>query len=48
LYCERVPAAKLNLYNQACLDRLVAESTDAEPFRELVGRPPTSKITPAQ
>lgn len=48
LYCEWVPAAKLYLYNQACVDRLVAELTDAERFQELVGRRPVPKDSPAQ
>jgi hypothetical protein len=46
-YCEWVPAAKLYLYNQACIDRLVDELTDAQRFNELLGRPPKPKTDAA-
>ena len=36
-YCEYVPAAKLHLYNQAWVDRLIVELTDGEQFKKLTG-----------
>lgn len=42
-YCEYVPAAKLHLYNQAWVDRLVNELVDPERFEALTGFPATDK-----
>ncbi|MHB8294339.1 MAG: DUF3644 domain-containing protein [Acidimicrobiales bacterium] len=43
LYCEWVPAAKLYLYNQAWVDRLVEELADPKRHQELVGKAPVPK-----
>jgi hypothetical protein len=42
-YCEWVPAAKLYLYNQEWIDRLVAELVDSVRYEELLGCPPVAK-----
>lgn len=39
-FCEYVPAAKLHLYNQAWVDRLIGELSDPDRFEELTGFPP--------
>lgn len=38
-YCEWVPAAKLFLYNQDWIDRLVNELSDPDRYQALLGRP---------
>lgn len=38
-YCEWVSAAKLYLYNQAWIDRLVSELSDPDRYQELLGCP---------
>jgi hypothetical protein len=38
-YCEWVPAAKLYLYNQDWIDRLVNELSDLDRYQALLGRP---------
>lgn len=39
-YCEYVPAAKLHLYNQAWVERLIRELVDKKQFKKLTGRAP--------
>lgn len=38
-YCEWVPAAKLYLYNQEWIDRLVSELSSSDRYQELLGCP---------
>jgi hypothetical protein len=46
-YCEWVPEAKLYLYNQEWIDRLVAELADLARYEELLGCPPIAKAPQA-
>ena len=42
-YCEYVQAAKLHLYNQAWIDRLISELATEDGYRDAVGRDPVAK-----
>lgn len=42
-FCEYVPAAKLHLYNEAWIRRLVAELQDEDGFEAVCGSPPVLK-----
>jgi hypothetical protein len=46
-YCEWVPAVKLHLYNDACIERLTTELSDPRRYQELLGKSPTPKVPPA-